>query len=217
LTASGGLRLVVASRFDLDAIRAVSSWGADAAVLSPDDLSSSGWIHRPGRPDLSRAMVGGRSVPYAQIGGIWALLDAVSPSELGHIVPGDRGYVASEMTGFLRAFLAALPGRVVNREALRSVKWWTDEVWRWQAERLGFGCGDPPTAIESGLRQVTVVGRRALGSRDPEGIAAGLAAGLGLDLLAVRLRGNLIVAASTRPPFNPAVVREIGRYLSTPK
>lgn len=215
MTPGRPIRVVLASRFDPEATDIVKLWGNDACLLSVDDLSSSGWVHRPGRPSRSRAVVDGSVVPYAGIGGVWALMTVVSPLELGHIVPGDRAYVASEMTAFIRAFLGGLPGRVLNRDAVPGTRWWTDDLWRWQASKLGFPSGDPLSSDDSVLESVTAIGGRAVGPRRLARVGTGLAAAFGLDLLTTWFRGERLVAASPRPPFDYAIVREVGRFLST--
>jgi hypothetical protein len=214
LTEARPVLVVLGSRFDPDCNDIVRLLGDDARLMTVDDLSSSGWVHRPGQPSSSRAVVDSSVVEYARIAGLWPLMSVVSPLELGRIVQRDREYVASEMTAFIRAFLADVPGRVLNRGAKANTRLWSDDIWRWQAKRLGFHSSDTGSVDEPGLQSATVIGERVIGPKKLASIASELAAALGLDLITIWFNGLRLVSASPRPPAEPAIVHEIGRFLS---
>jgi hypothetical protein len=181
--------VVVASSRDRIAAQAVAYWGADRArLLTCGDLSRSGWRYRPGAAGRSVAMIAGERVRAAEIEGVLVRLPYVGVEELPHIVPGDRSYVAQEMTAFLTAWLAELPCPVVNRPSADCLggPGWGMEQWLHVAAGLGL-----PVRRRRGIKPrrsdalVTVVGRHTFGFQ-PEGAAAhGLAVAAATDLLDV--------------------------------
>lgn len=189
--------VVVASRLD-EGVRTLADRGADVRVLTCEDLSVAGWRHAPGAPGTSTAVVGGEVIPAAQIGGVLTRRSRVLEWEPGHIVPGDRAYVAAEMTAFLRSWLSGLACPVLNRpvSTCLSGPGWCREEWVLTAARLGI----PVRAVRWSLGSqanvpedepsftVTVVGERCLGAADraSSGWALALARAAGVDLLAVR-------------------------------
>jgi hypothetical protein len=195
--------VVVASRDDHAARTLVERWQQHGAcLLTCADLSMSGWRYRldtsGARP--STAVVNGRVLETGQIRGVLSLLPCVFPHELLQIVPGDRDYVAQEMTAFLLAWLAGLDCPVLNRPNAISLMGpsWPPERWRHLAVRVGLRAAPlrrqtlgapassilplPPTAAS-----VTVVGDCWVGDVPAELAAQGrrLADAAGVELLTV--------------------------------
>ena len=106
--------VVLASRHDRACGRLVADWAGHASLLTCQDLSVRGWRYGPGGV-ADAAVLGGRLTRAGEIEGVLTRLPRVDQSELGHIVPGDRGYVAEEMTAFLAAWLSDLRCPVLNR------------------------------------------------------------------------------------------------------
>lgn len=180
--------VVLASSRDRIAAQIVACWGADRArLLTCRDLSRSGWRYRPGAAGRSVAVIGGQRVRAAEIGGVLVRLPYIAVDELSHIVPGDRSYVAQEMTAFLTAWLAELRCPVVNRPTAECLSGpgWSPEQWLHVAAGVGMSVAGG-TARRSQVC-VTVVGRRTFGSA-PDGAAdqaRQLAAAAGMQLLDV--------------------------------
>jgi hypothetical protein len=139
----------------------------------------------------------------------------VSPFELDQIVPEDREYVAGEMSAFLRAFLADVPCRVVNRGLSPWTSAWAPQRWRWEARRRGYRVIDENDLAGEGLQAVTLVGDRILGPRRFEPIVRDFAGALDLDLLTAWFRDGLFVVASPLPTLHSDIVEAIGDYLTT--
>lgn len=133
--------VVVASRSDSAAKALVERWtDYDAALLTCDDLSCSGWRYAPDAPDKSRAVVSRTVVDAREITGILNCLPAVSEAELSHVAEEDRTYIAAEMNAFLVPWMYSLSCPVLNRpvpNCLVGPNWRTEE-WILMAARLGI-------------------------------------------------------------------------------
>jgi hypothetical protein len=167
--------VVLASRYDQTIDRLVAGWGDEARILTPQDLCVEGWWHCP-HGELGASVIGGRPVRPDQIDGVLSRLPSVTASELAEIDPGDRPYVAAEMTAFLSAWLSGLRCPVLNRPTAESLmgRYWRTEKWVLTAARLGIpvvtarrsvpaAVGDDLVELLSGSAEVTVVGRRCFG------------------------------------------------------
>jgi hypothetical protein len=196
--------VIVASRHDGVAGRLADRWAAHgAALLTCEDLSAAGWCHPVGAAGRSTAVVGGRVVAAEEITGVLTRRPYVVERELGHVVPADRAYVASEMTAFLLSWLSSLECPVLNRptpSGLSGPNWWPEQ-WTYAAARFGLPvlpvrrraglAGDAPAAAEPPPLTVTVVGERCIGPADPALAAQArrFASAVGVDLLAVHFSG----------------------------
>src|SRR5512135_582318 len=110
--------LVLGSGLDEKPRLLVERWlslGEDAALVTPADLSRPGWRLRCGRPELTRAAVGDRTVRRDEIDAVVTALAWIWPHDLPHVVPEDRDYVAQEMAAFLLAWLHELNCPVLDR------------------------------------------------------------------------------------------------------
>jgi hypothetical protein len=206
--------LILAGERDEVARDLARRWSSfDGHLLTPKDLSQSGWYHRPGsRTRASRkakpadsdnqnvAVVGGRTVSAERIDGVLTRLPCVYDWELTHIVPVDRAYVSAEMTAFLLSWMNELDCPILNRPTptCLSGPGWRQEQWIHLAARLGipvdtvkrsakFG---EEASIETGPESreaVTVVGKRCFNALDERQAvhAQRLAAAGGVGLLAL--------------------------------
>ncbi len=171
---------IVASRYDKEAQALVKQWpDRDVRLLTCEDLSLSGWRHRPACPQESVAMISGETVPVNQITGVLNRLPGVLDYEIPQITPTDRPYVAAEMTAFLSAWLNHLKCPVLNRPTATYLLGpsWRPQQWTHTAARLGIPiCADVqeialnravPTAKPPDSISVTVIGNCTIGEVDP--------------------------------------------------
>jgi hypothetical protein len=205
-----------------------------ARVLTPATLPAWGlsWQLGPGGVSACGAKPPGRDSHF-EFGGVVSLLDVVSPTDLPGVTPGDRDYVASEMTAFLAAWLRAIPCPKLNPPSLVSLSGDMHPVL-WRAHALDCGMraaafdpsdGAEPAASDDGEEQmsVTVIGDRAIGTLDQTAIALAraLAASARLPMLTVTMRrtpsGYAFDAATARPNMaDPAITDAVvGWFMET--
>lgn len=217
--------LVLASEWDQQTVGLVQALPL-ARLLTPADLSCSGWVYRSSRPEAATIVVGGEQLPNAEITGVFIRLPQVMPHELLHIVPADRGYVAAEMQAFLVAWLTALRCPVVNRPSPQCLAGpaFGRERWVYQAAALGI----PVVSMirESGNREpvltpgevITVVGETVLGAAN-EAMrlhARRLATSAGVTALAVTFQDGAFHSASLWIDIgDEAVVEALAAYFSS--
>jgi len=124
--------VVFASRYDAGARLLTARWARHGAqLLTCDDLSAAGWLYSLSDQAAGTAVIGGRVVPMDHIRGVVTRLPWVTERELSGIAPGDRCYIAAEMSAFLVAWLSGLACPVLNRPtatcligpALRREQW----------------------------------------------------------------------------------------------
>jgi hypothetical protein len=221
--------VIVASQWD-PAPRAFASHCAaqEVGVLTPRDLSVAGWRQRLNSMESGIVVVDRKLVPQREITGVLTLLPRVVEQELVDIVPGDRRYVASEMTAFLLFWLSRLKCPVLNRPTPTCLAgpYWREEKWVRVAAQAGIPVrpvrrqAAPSASGDAGLSAlgasakeeflpesatVTVIGKRIFGEADP-GLcrqAQHLAELAGVELLSVRFssprRDAHFVSADTFP------------------
>jgi hypothetical protein len=196
--------VIVANQGDESARLLAARWSEyGALLLSPRDLSTSGWLYNPIATEANAAVIGRRLICSSEITGVLTRLPWVSQYELTHIVPDDRAYVASEMNAFLLALLDGLACPLLNRPtpACLSGPGWRNEQWVHCAARLRIPVcpvrrqtgrleGLPPAGSGSASKIVTVVGHRCFGDAGATlaDRARQLAAAAGVDLLAVHFQ-----------------------------
>ena len=101
--------------------RAFKVAGSDAhghsaiRILEPAELSVPGWSHNPESPREDRLVVAGEIHRAGRLTAVITAIDAVEPFDLPHVRTEDRGFVASEMTAFLRSWLLTLACPVLDR------------------------------------------------------------------------------------------------------
>lgn len=152
--------LILASRFDDNAARLAQRWqDQDARVLTCQALSRRGWRFDPARPRCGALVLDEEPVAVDRLRGMLCLLPAVYPSELPHIEPGDREYVAAEMTAFLVAWLTSLPCPVLGRPTPLSLTGplLRQEQWLREAARAGL-------PVQPRLRRLPAPGRLPIGA-----------------------------------------------------
>jgi hypothetical protein len=212
--------VILASRWNKTASTLASSCaGRDVKVLTPRDLSVAGWRQYLGGMKDGAVVVDGRPVDQREITGVLTLLPCVVEDELVDIVPGDRRYVASEMTAFLLFWLSRLQCPVLNRPTptCLSGPYWRQEKWVHAAAQAGlpvqpvrrFAPLDPCAKEEMtpSSCKVTVIGNRIFGETDPNlHLHAQRLAGLaGVELLSVQFSGPdadaRFLSAETFPSF----------------
>jgi hypothetical protein len=172
----------------------------EPVLLTAGDLSGAGWELRiPG--GAGAAVVSGKRVSCSEIRGVLTRLAAVTEMELDHVAPGDRSYVASEMTAFLAAWLTSLECPVLNRPSPNCLFGpnWRPEQWLLLAARIGIPVEDWARDTEHGFdatptrgtTALTVIGERCIGYAHPTlaAHARRLAREAGVELLGVHFSG----------------------------
>jgi hypothetical protein len=224
------MMVVLASRHDLPALDFVARLAPDAGLLTCQDLSTRGWWYEPGSP-IRTLVVGGQRIPGDEIDGVFSRLPSVDENELTDIVPGDRGYVAAEMTAFLTAWLSEVSCPVLNRPTPASLMGphLRNEKWAHLAAGLGIPAApvlrSVPGAAGDRLPDagravvVNVIGRLCTGHPDLGLRAAALtlaaAAGVGLlrVIFAAPEAGSAFLGADYWVDLDdPAVASAVVRY-----
>ena len=166
--------VVFAHTQDAQATALVERWAPmNAKLLTVHDLSRPGWQHHFGGSGTEYAVVDGSRVETAAIRGVVTRLPCIQESDLSHITPQDRPYVAAEMTAFVKSWLSRLSCPVLNRPTASSLMGPSSNPERWMilAARCGLALATRPQALEAPrplpvATPVTVVGRRWFGSVD---------------------------------------------------
>jgi len=156
--------LVLASSWDTSASALVSGWGARGArLITPVDLARPGWRWDPAAPLAGDLAVGSDVLPVRSVAAVVSFLSVIQPSELQHIAPDDREYVAAEVSAFLVGWLTSLGERVLNPPTplclngphLRDAQWRREAALaglpvatlrRTESCRVGDASGDAPGA-----------------------------------------------------------------------
>jgi hypothetical protein len=199
--------IVIASRGDRSAQEFVERYAAAGVrLMTPKDLSVTGWRHRPDMIHTSTAVVAGQPLAPDDITGVITRLAFVAEYDLDYIVPADRTYVAAEMTALLRCWLAELSCPILNPPTPNCLSgpYWSHAKWVFTAGRLGFPITPvcrrltrssalaPLSEAEPTAIAVTVVGPRCFGDVHPTvgQQARQLADAAGVDLLTVYFSGS---------------------------
>jgi hypothetical protein len=214
--------LVVASRVDPVARKLVRELPEGSTVLLTClDLSSPGWHVSSNEADSSVCVASGQLLDESEIDGVLTLLPCVFDQELVHIHSRERGYVAAEMTAFLKFWLSGLRCPKLNAPSAGCLSGpgWRPERWVVAAAEAGL----PVKPVRRGTRSsgpqggahrsrvaVTVMGEYYLGDGRPElrRRARSLASAAGLELLRVEFEEEgddyLFFAASAFPDLAEA-------------
>lgn len=132
---------IVASRHDIEAHELATRWKSHgAALLTCEDLATSGWQHSVGSDGPAFAVVSHQSVPQDSIRGVLVRRPWVFPQELVFIEETDREFVSAEMNAFLISWLSSLNCPVLNRPrgACLCGPDWQPQQWAQAAARAGF-------------------------------------------------------------------------------
>lgn len=226
--------VVAANRYDQVAQDLVSRWSVlGARLLTCADLSLCGWKYPLSMTNRSTAVIDGQIIPIEEITGVLILLPCVFEEELVEILPGDRAYVAAEMTAFLLSWLSELKCPVLNRptSTCLSGPYWRQERWVYTAAQMGIPIqpiykhavlsANTSSALPSEcFVSVTVVGKLCFGAVD-EALATQarkLAEVAHVDLLTVHFShpsaNAAIIGADLWPKFDSdEVIEAILAYL----
>jgi hypothetical protein len=130
------MRLILAHRHDAAAYELAARWGGDALLLTPADLHTER-MHLTVDPD-GQAIATLPSRPA--VTAILSRLGGVGPADLAHVDPRDVTYAATELDAFLRAWLLAWPGPVLNRPTTTCLNGpgWRPEQWAVAAAAQGL-------------------------------------------------------------------------------
>jgi hypothetical protein len=125
-------------------------------------------------------MIGRRAVQAGEISGVLSRTPHIWQEELAYLAPGDRAYVAVEMSAFLVSWLSALNCPVLNRPVPSSLAGpsWRPEQWAALAAIAGmrvqpvrrsirWGIAIPPQPAALGPTLLTIVGSRCFGEAHP--------------------------------------------------
>ena len=222
--------VVVASAYDVRALRIVDHWGSQcAAILSAEDLCMPGWVLQVPPGQRITAVIGGRTIPAKQIRGILTLRPCIFPEELQNIQSAHRKYVAAELNAFLLAWLTAQSCPVLNRPTACCLAGpnWRPEQWTHAAARLGIPAqtrrhvpNENAVPIAGETLEVIAVGERCFGCGDSilRDRTLKLAQAAGVGLLSVRFSADRsrFLSASVWPSFtDPAVLEAVRQLLET--
>jgi hypothetical protein len=202
---------IVASRLDSEARSLAAAWRPEgAAVLSAEDLVSSGWKLRVGDPHGGTAVVSGHPTAVATIRGVLVRRPAVMPEELKQIAREDRAYVAAETNAFLVAWLSALPCPVFNRPSANSLcgPAWDRLHWEVACARHGVAWADGAGTTE--VTEVVVCGSDTLFAKTESQTRAAIALSkeANVELLGVRFRGDAVAGVTVAPSLASKPVRD---------
>jgi hypothetical protein len=191
-----------------------SGWPG-VAVLEPAGLSAPGWAHDPDEPGEDRLVADGVIGPARQLTAVITALDAVAPSDLPHVVAGDRGFVAAEMTAFLRSWLRTLACPVLDRPTVLALSGSAGDrtLWSRAAAELGIPDRQATPAPRTRTRAVTVIAGRVIGPAPEPAAAAALsltrAAGVTAAHLTFTDDGHLCGGAPWWQRPTPAALRAL--------
>ena len=134
-------------------------------VLEPSGLSVPGWAHDPDEPRGDRLVADGEILPAGRLSGVITAIDEVALADLPHVRAGDRGFVAAEMTAFLRCWLDTLACPVLDRPTALALSGAAADraVWSRTAAELAVPDrqGTPVPVLRA--HAVTVVAGRVIG------------------------------------------------------
>jgi hypothetical protein len=203
------MRLLLAHDHDAAARELASRWGDDAILLTPAELHAERMVLHVDPRGNARAEIPSRP----QVTSVLSRLGGVGPTDLWHVDQQDLNYAASELEAFLRAWLGAWTGPIVNRPSRTCLNGpgWRPEQWAVAATLAGLDVWPVFRRVALGrvadpkpsptLARVTVVGDRWFG---PVGEEVGrrlcaLAAAAGCDTLEAALDEDVLANLSAWP------------------
>jgi hypothetical protein len=160
-----------------------------------------------------RCVAAGRIVLDHTITGILTLRPRVFAEELAQIAPGDRDYVAAEMTAALLAWLAGRRSPVLNAPCGAALAGpnWRPPRWRHAAKLLGIPMAPADEPPDDGSLDVVTVGERCFGAPDAALAAwtVALARAAGTELIGCRFSADgRFLSASPWPALDRREVRD---------
>jgi len=124
--------IVIASAIDDEAISLVDRWRSDIAIVTPLDLSCSGWRIELDEPD-SQFVASGTRFSSREITGVLTRLPAVPATEMLVVAKDDREYAACEATATLAWWLSTLRCPMVNVPTPASLTGRTRHPLHWRS------------------------------------------------------------------------------------
>jgi hypothetical protein len=208
--------LILAHGWDLAARALAGAFPpGDATLVTPARLGAQGWSLALRAGSLSA------SPPQAPRA-IVTLLPAVTPEDLPQIDPGDRDYVAAEMTAFLLAWLHASPARKLNPPSFSALNGDLHPL-AWRALAIDAGLRAPrfePQAEEPmAARRLTLIGATTIGEdASAQAAARAMAAASRLPMLALDIDpedGCFVGAGGVPDVASPGVAAAIRTWCAT--
>ena len=159
-------------------------------VLTPSGLSAPGWAHDPENPAEDRLVVDGEVHPADRLTAVITALDAVGPFDLPHVRAEDRGFVASEMTAFLRSWLRTLTCPVLDQPTTLALSGAAADRRGWSEAAAALAVPDRRATLTPRPRTyaVTVVAGRVVGAAPGPAAATALSLARAAGVTAARLR-----------------------------
>jgi hypothetical protein len=130
------MRLVLAHDYDITARELAARWGSDAVLLTPAELSAEHLLLHLDEHGAAQAEVTSRP----GVTSVLTRLGGISAADLPQINTQDAAYAAAELDAFLRAWLGAWPGPVINRPSTTCLNGpgWRPEQWVAAATAVGL-------------------------------------------------------------------------------
>jgi hypothetical protein len=210
------MRLILAHEGDGPARQLAARWGPDAILLHPGDLHTESLSLTVDTDGTANAEL--RSRP--RVTSVVSRIGGVGPGDLHHIDRQDLAYAAAELDAFLRAWLLAWPGPVLNRPTTTSLNGpgWRTAQWAVAATAAGLTMG-PPGPVP-GAVPVAVVGDRFFGDVPASvgQLLCALAEAAGCTLLAALMNpdGTLAQAGASPDVSAPQVADALASLLDRP-
>lgn len=219
--------VVFASECDQYAKKLVGRWADRGSLLmTPADLSSVGWKCTSNAPRHSQYVLGRTIYNSSDISGVLVRATTVLESDLSHITPADRSYVAAEINAFMIYWLTTLGSLVINRPTPRSLSGpgWYPEHWMHCAASVGLHVRQIDSSVSlnhmvlsawppyAGLPiELTIVGKHCFGYAHPDLMrkACALAQASKLDLVSFRFDGSTANACFLEANVFPILDNEL--------
>jgi len=159
------------------------------AILEPAGLSVAGWSHNPENPREDRLVVAGEIHSAGRLTAVITALDAVEPFDLPHVRTEDRGFVASEMTAFLRSWLLTLACPVLDRPTTLALSGAAGDraVWSKAAAAAGVTDSQAIPVPRRRTHAITVVAGQVVGPAPEPAAARALSLAHAAQVTAARL------------------------------
>jgi hypothetical protein len=161
----------------------------EARVLEPSGLSAPGWAHDPENSAEDRLVVDGEVCLAGRLTAVITALDIVEPFDLPHVRTEDRGFVASEMTAFLRSWLQTLACPVLDRPTTLALSGTAGDRAVWSKAAAALAVADRQASLTPRTRThvVTVAASRVVGPAPEPAAATALSLTRAANVTAARL------------------------------
>jgi hypothetical protein len=159
-------------------------------VLEPSGLSAPGWAHDPENAAGDRLVIDGEIHPAGRLTAVITALDAVQPFDLPDVRAEDRGFVAAEMTAFLRSWIGTLTCPVLDHPTMLALSGAASDraVWSKAAAALAVPDRQAVPAPRTRTHAVMVVVGRVVGPAPEPAATTALSLARAANVTAARLR-----------------------------